>query len=96
MSIVQLLTIEDAREAFRAEAELLSASREKERGSSPPSQKPYLSSADVQRELGISKATLARWRNEGLIRFSKVLGKLLYRREDIDRLVREHVVVEVG
>ena len=88
------MTLEDARRAFREEAVLLSEILSKKQGSNSQDENSYLSSSDVQRELRLSKATLARWRNEGLIGFSKVLGKLLYRREDIENLVQSHVVTK--
>ena len=93
MSSIHIVSLEDARRAFREEAALLTESLNKKQDSSSQSEKFYLSSADVQRELGISKATLARWRKDKTIRFSPIGGKLFYLRSDVDKLIREHLVV---
>lgn len=96
MADIQIVTLEDARQAFREEAAKLSESLRKKQGPSSRSETSYLSSSDVQKELGVSKATLARWRHDNKIRFSRIGGKLLYLRSDIDRLVQSHIVIGVG
>ena len=89
METLQILTLDDARGAFREEAKILSESLR-----SPQNQEnTYLTSAGVQLELGISRATLSRWRKDKTIRFSRVDGKLFYLRSDVDELMRENLVV---
>jgi len=84
---LELLTIEDARRAFSQEVKAL-LREQSSRSSATTSSKDFLSSAEVQEELGISKATLARWRSRGLIPFSKIGNKLIYKRSEIEKAVR--------
>ncbi|WP_035871218.1 helix-turn-helix domain-containing protein [Cucumibacter marinus] len=45
------------------------------------------SPAEAAAELGISRSHLYRLRNEGLIKFSKLLGRTLITESEIDRVV---------
>lgn len=83
----ELLSIEDARRAFSQEVKAL-LRENPPRSSARAAKKDFLSSAEVQEELGISKATLARWRCRGLIPFSKIGNKLIYERSEIEKAVR--------
>ncbi|GAB2960611.1 hypothetical protein GCM10027048_30530 [Hymenobacter coalescens] len=40
--------------------------------------------------LKVTKRTLQNWRDEGLIGFSQVHGKIYYNREEIDRMLLKH------
>ena len=44
----------------------------------------------IMRQLGISLRTLQTWRSSGIIPYSQVLGKLFYKRSDIERLLDDH------
>jgi excisionase family DNA binding protein len=39
--------------------------------------------------LNVSRSTLQRWRNDGLLPFRQVSGKILYKREDLENLLKE-------
>ena len=40
--------------------------------------------------LGISKRTAQSWRDEGVISFSQINGKIYYRLSDIDEMLKKH------
>ena len=50
-------------------------------------EKPWLTQRECLAYIGVSKATLARWRMSGLLAYSKIGQLLFYRREDIDALL---------
>jgi hypothetical protein len=47
-------------------------------------------SADLLQVLNISKSTLQRMRDEGLIGFSQIQGKFFYRQSDINAMLDRH------
>jgi hypothetical protein len=47
-------------------------------------------SADLLKILNISKSTLQRMRDEGLIGFSQIQGKFYYRQSDINEMLDKH------
>jgi len=47
-------------------------------------------SADLLKILNISKSTLQRMRDEGLIGFSQIQGKFYYRQSDINEMLDRH------
>lgn len=47
-------------------------------------------SADLLQVLNISKSTLQRMRDEGLIGFSQIQGKFFYRQSDINEMLDRH------
>jgi hypothetical protein len=47
-------------------------------------------SADVMKVLNISKSTLQRMRDEGLIGFSQIQNKFFYRQSDINEMLDKH------
>ncbi len=47
----------------------------------------YLSVEEVLSQLGISRATLHRWMNEGKLKYYKLGRKTLYKPEDIAALI---------
>lgn len=51
-------------------------------------QKDWLTNREAMRYLGLSKATLARYRADGTLPYSKVGANVFYRFEDIDALLR--------
>ena len=50
----------------------------------------YLTDADLAEKLFVSRRTLQDWRNQGIIGYIKIRGKLIYRESDINRLLREN------
>jgi hypothetical protein len=48
-----------------------------------PNSEKYLTNRDVCRMLQVSPRTLQKWRNENLIPFFRLKGKILYREPDI-------------
>lgn len=92
MAAIKIVSLDDARRAFREEAKILTETLTKTQDPAPSNS--VLSSAGVQRELNVSRATLSRWRTEGRIRFSKIGSKLFYRREDIENLIQSNVVTQ--
>lgn len=44
----------------------------------------------IMRRLGISLRTLQTWRSTGIIPYSQVMGKLFYKRSDIEQLLDDH------
>ncbi len=59
-------------------------------------QKEWLTNKEAQQYLGLSKPTLARYRADGLLAFSKVRGNVFYPREAILDLLQRHVVNSPG
>ena len=47
----------------------------------------WLTSAQVQTSMGISKRTLQNYRDQGVIAFSKLKGKIYYSRKNIEALI---------
>lgn len=62
---------------------------------SPASQRPerpgvdWLSNKEARATLGVSKTTLARWRESGRLRFSKVGRLVFYHSDDLEALLNE-------
>lgn len=54
--------------------------------------KEWLTQKECLDYVGASKATLARWRADGLLAYSKVGGLLFYRRSDVDALLESNLV----
>lgn len=48
----------------------------------------YLSDAELSSRLKISRRTLQQWRNDGLISFIALGGKVLYRESDIEEMLK--------
>lgn len=44
------------------------------------------------RHVNVSESTLTRWRRAGLIKPVKINGTVLFRVEDLERLLRDHTV----
>lgn len=57
---------------------------------SPPHPKEILSNDEIQCLLGVSRATLQRYRSSGQLRYSKVGRKLFYRRSDVVEFVESN------
>ncbi|MDY6148319.1 MAG: helix-turn-helix domain-containing protein [Porphyromonas sp.] len=49
-----------------------------------------LHNGDVCRILNISKQTLQHYRDKGIIPYTQIAGKILYRLSDINRLLQEN------
>src|SRR5215510_14580873 len=48
-----------------------------------------LDNADVLQRLKISARTAIRWRKRGILKYTKIGGKIYYRLEDIEALMRQ-------
>ena len=86
---LELVSLEDARRAFAQEARAILGERPKKQASPAPASRQYITSGEVQELLGISKATLARWRKNGTLPYSKIGAKVFYNRIDLDKLIQE-------
>ena len=53
--------------------------------------KPWKSNREAQVFYGLSKSTLQRYRNNGTLAYSKVGGRVYYRRADMVRLLEENL-----
>ncbi|MBR1550178.1 MAG: helix-turn-helix domain-containing protein [Bacteroidales bacterium] len=60
----------------------------------PPTE--WLDVPDVCRLLRISRKTLWKWTRKGLLNAAKVEGRTYYDRADIDRMIRDNVIMENG
>ena len=49
-----------------------------------------LDNADLIQMLKVSTRTLANWREDGTIKYSKIGSKIYYRQEDVDELLKKH------
>lgn len=56
----------------------------------PPN--PWLSRREAAKYIGVSPATLQRYQADGLIPFSKIGGRVWYRRDDLDAALDSHRV----
>ena len=54
--------------------------------------KEWVSNAEAQELLGKSKATLQRWRDDGILPYSKIENSIYYRYDDIVSLLEKHAV----
>lgn len=61
---------------------------QKQKGDSP---KPWMTNREAQEFYGLSKSTLQRYRNCGKLPFSKIGGRVYYRRTDIIKLLEENL-----
>lgn len=52
--------------------------------------KEFLSNDEFLKLMGISKRTAQSWRDEGIISFSQIGGKIYYRMEDIRDILMKH------
>ena len=52
--------------------------------------KKWMTNEEVQEYLGLSPATLQRYRSSGKLQYSKVGANVYYRREDVLRLLEEN------
>ena len=51
----------------------------------------WLSNREAMQRLGKSRATLARWRKEGVLPFAKVGSSIFYRRIDLEAFLERHL-----
>ncbi len=54
--------------------------------------KAFLTNAEAQRYLGLSKPTLARYRADGTLPYSKIGSSVYYRLSDVEALLEARVV----
>lgn len=54
------------------------------------SEKEFVCNEEFMHLMGISKRTAQSWRDEGIISFSQIGGKIYYKLEDINNLLRKH------
>ena len=52
--------------------------------------KDFVSNEEFILMMGISKRTAQTWRDEGLVAFSQISGKIYYSLADIEKLLRNH------
>lgn len=54
--------------------------------------KQALNSAEAAEYLGLSEPTLRSWRSRGTgdLKYTKIGGRVVYRRADLDKYIREH------
>ncbi|NDV97079.1 DNA-binding protein [Dysgonomonas sp. 521] len=50
----------------------------------------YLSGKDISRILGLSIGTLQVWRDQGIIPYIQITGKILYKESDVIKLLEEN------
>lgn len=53
-------------------------------------EKKFVSNEEFMRMMGISKRTAQTWRDQGLIAFSQIGGKIYYQSTDIEILMQSH------
>lgn len=61
----------------------------------PGEPKEWLTNAEAQAYLGLSRMTLQRYRDNGLLEFSKVGSNIFYRRRDILALLEKNAQLSV-
>lgn len=64
---------------------------EAHKGELPGEPKEWLTNAELQQYLGVSKMTLQRYRDAGTIPYSKVGSSVFYRRSDVLDLLERNV-----
>lgn len=52
----------------------------------------YLDATAAADHLGVSLATLYRWRRKGVVPYVKVVGSIRFRRTDLDQMMEDHIV----
>jgi len=80
--------LQDLIEASVREAINSSSDIQKKDGDRP---KPWMTNREAQAFYGLSKSTLQRYRNSGRLPFSKIGGRVYYRRSDMVRLLEENL-----
>ncbi len=53
-------------------------------------EKEFVSNEEFLKMMSISKRTAQSWRDEGIISFSQIKGKIFYRMEDIQEILMKH------
>lgn len=53
----------------------------------------WLDNQDLMQMLHVSARTLQRWRDEKIIPFTKIKGKIWYKKEEVDELLRSRGIV---
>ena len=76
----------------RAAEKTLSAEIERLRSSEKTDSKNWLTNNEAQEYLGLSKPTLARYRAEGRLAYSKVGSRIYYRIADLEAMLESHLV----
>jgi len=66
---------------------IISSTEVQEKGGDRP--KPWMTNREAQVFYGLSKSTLQRYRNSGRLPYSKIGGRVYYRRSDILRYLEE-------
>ena len=93
MPTVNIVCLQDAEEAFRKIARVLIEDLSNRPEKNPQSE--YLSSTDVLHVLGISRATLARWRQLGSLPHYRIGEKILYLNSDVAQLVQKNKIISI-
>lgn len=58
--------------------------------SNPTPEKEVYSNRDAMDFLGVSRSTLQRWREDGILPFRKVNGTILYTKNDLLQMLEDH------
>lgn len=74
----------------------LLASRAAAADDDAPGGKDWLTNKEAQAYLGLSKATLARYRSDGTLPYSRLGSSVYYRRDAIEALLTRHAVTPAG
>ena len=85
--------LDDLREAIRHDIEAALRPDRRTAEAHNPAPLAYISNADTIRLLGVSKATLQRWRDSGELPYAKVGGMIFYRRADLEAFIGRHVAM---
>ncbi len=59
-------------------------------------QREYLSAKEVESIYGISNKTLFRWKDKRIVSHTKLVGRVLFFRSELDEMVRTKTVFAIG
>ncbi|GIV60281.1 MAG: hypothetical protein KatS3mg043_1370 [Rhodothermaceae bacterium] len=94
MQIIALdpAVLDDLRAAIRQDLEEVLRPDARTAEARNPDPLAYISNAEAMRLLGVSRATLQRWRDSGELPYARVGSMIFYRREDLEAFIGRHLV----